>query len=82
MARTKRAQILMEPEEYRRLEEIARRRQVSVAELIRAAVCDCYFSGREHRGRIVEEIFGMNLPVEAWDKTEEEISKAHDNEIS
>jgi len=44
MARTKRVQVLMEPEEHRRLERVAKERRVSVAELIRRAVRMQYLS--------------------------------------
>ena len=72
----------MEPEEYQRLEEIARNKDMSVAELIRNAVRERYFSNTEDRNRIVEEIIGMNLPTEEWDKVEEEIAEAHRAELS
>jgi hypothetical protein len=37
MAKTKRVQVLMEPEEFDLLEELARRRQSSVSDLMREA---------------------------------------------
>ncbi len=78
MARTKRAQVLMEPEEYDRLEEIAKQQGVSVAELIREAVSERFFNTPQRRQQIVEEIFSMGLPTEDWSATELEIGKAHD----
>ena len=44
MAPTRRAQILMEPEEFRRLQALARERRTSVANLIRSAVRDTYLA--------------------------------------
>lgn len=80
MAPTRRAQILMEPEEYERLEEIASRRGVSVGSLVREAVRERYLIGREVRGTALDEIFALELPVGdwgSWDEIEEEIERAH-----
>jgi len=82
MARTKRAQVLMEPEEYERLEAIAAERGVAVAELIRLAVRERYFLSREERRRHVEEILGLDLPVIEWDEAEEEALASHDDDLS
>jgi predicted DNA-binding ribbon-helix-helix protein len=77
MTASKRAQILMEPEDYRRLEEIARQKNVSVAELIRSAVRERYLGGGAERRAGVESICSMNLPVIPWAEAEAEIAKAH-----
>jgi len=77
MTATKRAQILMEPEDYRRLEEIARQRNASVAELIRVAVRERYLGVGAERRRTVESICSMDLPVMAWSDVEAEIAEAH-----
>ncbi len=77
MTASKRAQILMEPEDYRRLEEIARQKNVSVAELIRIAVRERYLGGGAERRAGVESICSMNLPVIPWAAAEAEIAKAH-----
>jgi hypothetical protein len=74
---TRRAQILMDPEEYRRLEVIARHKQVAVAELIRRAVREKYLLEQQDRRRLVEEICGMELPVGDWEDMEAEIEDAH-----
>ena len=78
MAATKRAQILMEPEEYSRLEELARQRRVSVAALIRDAVRQRYFFGHQERRAAVDTICSLNLAVESWELVEAEIAAAHD----
>jgi len=73
MARTQRAQILMEPEEYRRLQSLARREKTSVGELVRRAVHECYFTSPADRRRAVEEIVSLELPLANWDEMEQEI---------
>ena len=77
MGKTKRAQILMAPEEYRDLEKIARQKGVSVAELIRTAVQERYFIASEKQGAAIEDILAMNLPVDDWEALEAEILEAH-----
>lgn len=77
MAATKRAQILMEPTDYRRLEEIARAQNVSVAELIRTAVRDRYFGDEAGRRASVEVICSMGLPVISWVEAEAEAIEGH-----
>ena len=78
MATTRRAQILMEPEEYQRLEEIARGRGVSVAELIRRAVRERYLGPSGNRKQAAELICSADLEIEEWDVIEAEIEEAHD----
>ena len=82
MTATKRAQIMMEPDDYRRLEEIARRREVSVAELIRTAVRDRYLGGGDASHGAVETICGMSLPVIDWAAAETEIVEGHGDGVS
>lgn len=77
MARTKRAQVLMEPDEYERLESIAAERDVPVAELIRTAVRERYLLTREERARMVDRILGLDLPVVEWEEAEDEVVEAH-----
>ncbi len=82
MTATKRAQIMMEPDDYRRLEEIARRREVSVAELIRTAVRDRYLGGGDASREAVATICSMGLPVTEWAVAEAEIAEAHGDGVS
>ncbi len=79
MAHTRRAQILMEPEEYQQLEAVARRQGTSVAELVRTAVRERYLSQQQDRIRAMEEICAMELPFSDWDSLDEEIAEAHSN---
>jgi len=78
MPQTRRAQVLMEPEEYRAMEEIAAREGVSVAELFRAAVRKCYLSAPGERVKAVEAIAALGVPLPSWKKIEEELSDAHE----
>lgn len=77
MTASKRAQILMEPEDYRRLEEIARRKNASVAELIRTAVRERYLGDGVENAAVVESICSMNLPTLPWAEIEADIAEAH-----
>ena len=77
MGATRRTQLLMEPEDFRRLQAEARQRKTSVAELIRSAVRDAYLSSAPNRRPLVEAILQMNLPVMDWDHIRQEIEEAH-----
>lgn len=81
MSRTKRAQILMEPDDYARLEEIARRKRVSVAELIREAVRERYLA--DDRRRLIDEILAMelDLDLEDWEEVEREVEDGHTDDV-
>jgi len=76
VARTKRTQILMEPQEFRRLRALARQRKTSIGDLIRLAIRQTYFSVADKKA-IVEAIVNMNLPVIEWDEAKKEIEAAH-----
>jgi hypothetical protein len=78
MARTKRAQILMEPAEYRQLEVLAAREGVSVAELVREAVRERYLDAPPRKIEAAARITAMALPVVAWEDIDQEIEDAHD----
>jgi len=77
MARTRRVRFLMDPEEYERLEEMARGSGVSVAELIRAAVREKCLLPEERRRIAAQRICSMNLPIGDCEKAEEAIAGAH-----
>ena len=77
MAATRRTQLLMEPEEFARLQAEARRRKMSMAELIRTAVRETYLSREPDRRRIIEAILHMSLPVVEWKHARKEIEAAH-----
>jgi hypothetical protein len=79
VARTRRTQILLDPEEFRRLRALARQRKVSLAQLIRQAVRQAYLdpAAAEDRLAIVERMLSMNLPVMEWADAKKEIENAH-----
>jgi hypothetical protein len=78
MAQTRRAQITIEPEEYRQLESLAHQKGVSVADLILTAVRERYLTPLSSRREIVQEIFRLEIPIEEdWSSIEEEIARAH-----
>jgi hypothetical protein len=72
----------MEPEDYRRLEEIARQKNASVAELIRVAIRERYLGNDPECRENVESICSMNLPVIPWSEAENEIAEAHGDALS
>ncbi|MDP7111875.1 MAG: CopG family transcriptional regulator [Myxococcota bacterium] len=78
MARTRRAQVLLEPREYAALERLSRHRGISVSNLIREAVVDAYLPVTAGGGRIADEIAAMNVPVGDWEELEREIEEGHD----
>jgi predicted DNA-binding ribbon-helix-helix protein len=81
VSRTQRAQILMEPAEYRRLEALARRRKVSVAELVRQAVKACYLTERPAGANLADAIAGMALPVGDWEAMEADLLQGYDERL-
>jgi hypothetical protein len=78
MAATKRAQVLMDPSDYERLEEIARLRHVSVGQLIRLALRKEYLGAARATGGIVDAIAANDLPVDDWDVLEKELLEGYD----
>ena len=77
MAPTRRTQLLMDPEEFKRLQGVARRKKTSVAALIRAAVRDRYLSSEPDRRAIVEAILSMRLPRIDWKWAKKQIEAGH-----
>ena len=78
MARTKRAQILMEPAEYEQLEVLAAREGVSVADLVREAVRERYLNTPPRKIEVAARITAMALPVAEWEDIDRETENAHD----
>ncbi|MGD1102365.1 MAG: ribbon-helix-helix protein, CopG family [Terriglobia bacterium] len=78
MRATRRTQILMNPEEYRRLRDLARKKKISVGELIRSAVRTTYLEPRSaDKKAALEEILRMNLPAISWRRAKKEIEAGH-----
>ena len=76
MAKTKRAEVLLEPDTFVRLEERATREGISVSDLISRAVEQTFSSSPATRRSALDRIVGLGLPVADWDALEEEILDA------
>ena len=81
MARTREARVLLEDEEYERLETLAGQRGISVSDLIREAVRDRFTPLTEQRRRAVEAICRIRIPLPKWDVLEDEIAEAHGGDL-
>ena len=76
MARTKRVQVLMEPEEFKELARLARRRGSSVGELMREAARVQFLAGVGHAARVEAGRAFLSLPeapLPAWKELKQEI---------
>jgi hypothetical protein len=85
MAAKRQARILFEPEEYQKLEILARQQGTTVPDLIRKAVRDRYVLSMADRKRALEEILRLEIPMdpmEDWTTLEEEIERSHVDGIS
>lgn len=70
----KRVEVLFEPSEYRRLEELAQAKRRSVGSLLREAVERLYLQpSREERLRAVERLVSQNYEFGSWEEVKEEI---------
>ena len=81
MARTREARVLLEDEEYERLEALASRRGISVSDLIREAVRDRFTPLAEQRKRAFEAICRISIPLPEWEVLETEIAEAHGGDL-
>ncbi|MGH2498472.1 MAG: antitoxin [Candidatus Limnocylindria bacterium] len=67
----KRAQVLLEDDQIRRLRREAKRRKLSVGALVREAVDRAYPSGPRDRAAIAARMLsGPKLPVDEWEVIE------------
>ncbi len=82
MAKSRRVQLLMDPEEYRKIQRIAHQRAVSVAEVVRTAVRDRWLRKSASRDGALTDILSMGIPVEDWTTTESIILEVHDAGVS
>jgi predicted DNA-binding protein len=70
---TKRVQVLLDPFQYQRLDELARQRDQSMGALIREAIDHVYLqSAVEERLGAVRALAAMQLPVADWEQMERE----------
>lgn len=81
MARTREARVLLEDEEYERLETLASQRGISVSDLIRETVRDRFTPLAEQRKRAVEAICRISIPLPEWEVLEAEIAEAHGGDL-
>jgi len=79
--RTKRAQVLMDPREYVRLEAIAKQQKTSVGELMRSAVREKYLGLSADAQRAARDLCAMNIPIDDWAAVERDIAEAHGGDI-
>lgn len=76
MAKTKRVQVLMEPDEFDILEELARKRGASVSDLMREAARAQLFAqvGLARRSEAVRQFLRLpEAPLPSWKELKEEI---------
>ena len=74
---TERLEIRLPPEKIRILRQEARKRGISVAQLVRNAVDFLLEQDMESRLQAAESLFRVEAPVGDWEKMKEEIEKAH-----
>jgi hypothetical protein len=67
----------MDPDEFRQLRALAKRRKTSVAELIRCAVRESYLRAPAERKAPVEAILDLKLPNIDWRSAKKEIEAGH-----
>jgi hypothetical protein len=67
----------MDPDEFKQLRALARRKKTSVAELIRCAVRRSCLRAPADRRPVVDAILDLNLPPIDWKKAKKEIQAAH-----
>ena len=74
MALTKRVELLFDPEQFARLEEIARARKESVGALIREAVAREYLQpAQEQRRAALGRLLRQDTDFGSWERAKEEI---------
>jgi hypothetical protein len=85
MAKTKRVQVLMEPEEFELLEGLARKRGSSVSDLMREAARAQFLAEveRSRRARAVQQFLSLpDTPMPDWESLEREIEERHGEPLS
>jgi hypothetical protein len=76
VAKKRSLHIWLEESEHQRLEEIAKDRGWSVAEVIRSAVRGLLAGGRVDRDAAAANLCGLALPLRPWSALEEELNNA------
>jgi predicted DNA-binding ribbon-helix-helix protein len=70
MANVRSARVVLEPDEYHHLEEIASRRGVSVDELILNTVRERFLPVLRHRLDAADAICRLSIPIGDWEGIE------------
>lgn len=76
MAKTKRVQVLMDPEEFKALEKLARERRASVSDLMREAARAQLLAGVQRTHRLIAAKTFLDLPetpLPAWKDLKSEL---------
>ena len=74
MALTKRVELLLDPEQYARLEEIARARRESVGALIRQAVAREYLKpAQEQKRAALRRLLRQETDFGSWERAKKDI---------
>jgi Arc/MetJ-type ribon-helix-helix transcriptional regulator len=79
MALTKKTMVLFDPEQYRELEDIARRERTSVGEIIRRAVKQITLARHsiEARREAARELVAAEEDIGPWEEVEKTMAKGH-----
>ena len=73
---TKRLQLLLSPEQYRKVELYARKRKKSIVAVIREALEKMLREpSRADKKKAVKRLLSHELPVAEWEKMEKEITE-------
>jgi len=76
VALTRRVEILVDPDEYARLEEIARQRGESVGAVIRHAVDREYLEPMlADRQKAIQDLLQMQVEVGTWEEVKEALQR-------
>lgn len=78
MSLSERTQVLLSPDQRRRVEELAAGSSTSVGAVIRAAI-DAYLPppSTDRRRRALDELFSLEAPVGEWPAMEAEIEAGY-----
>lgn len=72
---TERTQVLLEPEQRKLLERMAKRRGVSVGAIVREAI-EAYVAPRDRsRSQALEALLALKAPVDDWEVMKAEIER-------
>lgn len=76
MALTKRVELLLDPEQYARLERIARARRESVGALIRQAVAREYLQPlQEQKRAALRRLLQQEIDFGSWERAKKDIGR-------